>query len=77
MQAYTMRVEVQGHTDDAEAAAGKGAVRRARAEAVAAFLRLNGMPADLIEVTAFGVERLVVPASGAEPQNRRVEIRAR
>ena len=77
MPAYTMRIEVQGHTDEAEAAAGERAVGRARAEAVAAFLRLNGVPADLIEVTAFGADRLLVPASGAELQNRRVELHAR
>jgi outer membrane protein OmpA-like peptidoglycan-associated protein len=77
MPAYTMRIEVQGHADAAEAAAGKGAVGAARAEAVAASLRLNGVPADLVKAAAFGAERLMVPVAGAELQNRRVELRAR
>ncbi|WP_343894088.1 OmpA family protein [Craurococcus roseus] len=73
-----MRVEVQGHDDAAEAAAGKAAsVSRARAEAVAASLRLNGLPTDVITVVAFSAERPLVVASGAEPQNRRAEIIAR
>ncbi len=43
-------VEVHGHADAAEAAAGKAPVGKVRAEAVAAFLRLNGVPADVIKV---------------------------
>jgi outer membrane protein OmpA-like peptidoglycan-associated protein len=75
--AHAMQVEVEGHADAAGAAAGKGAVGRARAEGGAAFLRLNGVPADSIEVTAFGAERLVVPVPWAEPQNRRAQLVAR
>ncbi len=77
MPAHAMQVEVEGHADAAGAAAGKGAVGRARAEGGAAFLRLNGVPADSIEVTAFGAERLVVPVPWAEPQNRRAQLVAR
>lgn len=77
MRAYTMRVEVQGHTDAVEATARQEFVGEARAEAVAAFLRLNGVPADVTKVVAFGAERPLVVASGAEPQNRRAEIIAR
>ena len=72
-----MPVEVHGHADAAEARVGKASVSRMRAEAVAAFLRLNGVPAGVITVTAFGGERLLVPVRGAEPQNRRAELIAR
>ena len=72
--AHTMHVEVGGHADAAEAAVGKASVGRAHAEAVAAFLRLNGVPADVIKVVAFGAERPPVPTAGAEPQNRRVQL---
>ncbi len=75
--ARAMQVEVEGHADAAEAAGGKAAVSRARAEAVAAVLRSNGVPADVIEVTAFGAERLLVPVSEAEPQNRRAQLTTR
>ena len=72
--ARTSPVEVEGHADAAEAAAGKASIGRARAEAVAAFLRLNGVPAEVIKVAAFGADRLLVPVRGAEPQNRRVQL---
>ncbi len=75
--ARTMPVEVHGHADAAEAAAGKASVGRVRAEAVADFLRLNGLPADLITVVPHGAERPMVPVAGAEPQNRRAELIAR
>ena len=39
LPARAMQVEVHGHADAAEAAAGKASVSKARAEAVAAFLR--------------------------------------
>jgi outer membrane protein OmpA-like peptidoglycan-associated protein len=72
--ARAMRVELNGRPDAAEAAAGKASVSKARAEAVAAFLRLNDMPSDLIEVTSWGATRPLVPAPGSEQQNRRVEF---
>lgn len=77
MPAYTMRVEVQGHADEAEATVGEASLGKVRAEAVAAFLRLNGLPADVMEVTAFGADRPLVVTSEAEPQNRSVELIAR
>ncbi len=77
MRAYTMQVEVRGHTDAAETTAGETSLDKARAEAVAAFLQMNGVPADAIKVVAFGSERPLVVASGAEPQNRRAELIAR
>ena len=78
MRAYTMPVEVQGHADAAEATAGEAAsVSKARAEAAAAFLRLNGVPMELIKVAPHGAERPIVPVAGAEPQNRPAEIIAR
>ncbi len=75
--ARTMQVGVEGHADSAEAAAGKASLGEARAEAVAAFLRLNGVPADVIKFVAFSAERPLVVASGAEPQNRRAQLIAR
>ncbi len=72
-----MQVEVTGHADAAEAAAGQASVSRTRAEAVAAFFRSNGVPAEVIKVTAFGAGRPLVPSDGAEPQNRRVELYAK
>ncbi len=77
LPATAMQVEVTGHADAGEAAAGKASVSEVRAEAAAAFLRLNGVPAQFIKVTAFGAERPLVPADGTEPQNRRVELHAR
>lgn len=75
MPARTTPVEVQGHADAAEAAAGEAAsVSKARAEAVAVLLRLNGVPADLTKVVPHGAERPIVPVLGAELRNRRVEI---
>ncbi len=70
--ARATQVEVEGHA--AEAAVGKAAVSRARAEAVAAVLRSSGVPADAIEATPFGAERLLVPVSEAEPQNRCAQL---
>jgi outer membrane protein OmpA-like peptidoglycan-associated protein len=69
-----MRVVAEGHADAAEAASGKASVSRARAEAVPASLRLNGVSADVIKVVALGADRPSVPAAGAEPQNRRVHL---
>ncbi len=75
--AKAMQVEVEGHADAAEAMAGKASVGRARAKAVAAFLRLNGVPADVIKIEAFGADRPLVPSAGAEPQNRRAWLVAK
>lgn len=77
LPARSMQIEVHGHADAAEAASGGASVSRARAETVAAFLRLNGVPAEAIKVIPFGAERLLVQETGAEPQNRRVELGAR
>lgn len=72
-----MQVEVIGHADAAEAAVGKASVGRARAEAVAAFLRLNGVPGDVTTVVALGAANPLILAAGAEPQNRRAQLIAR
>lgn len=69
-----MRVQVSGHADTAKAAAGKASASRVRAEAVTAFLEMNGVSADLIQTLSFGAARPLVPANGAEPRNRRVGI---
>jgi outer membrane protein OmpA-like peptidoglycan-associated protein len=72
--ARTVQVEAEDHADAAEAAVGKASVDRARAEAVAAFLRLSGVFADVIGATWFGAVRPLVPVAGAEPQNRRAQL---
>ena len=72
------QVEVGSHADAAEAAAGKAiSVSKARAEAIAALLRLNGVPADVVETFPLGARFPLVPATGDEPQNRRAELVAR
>jgi OmpA family len=68
------RVILNGHIDRAEAVAGKARLGRMRAEAVAALLRRNGVPAEAITIESFGARRPVIPSAGAEPQNRRVQL---
>jgi hypothetical protein len=38
---------------------------------------LNGVPADVIKIEAFGADRPLVPSAGAEPQNRRAWLVAK
>ncbi|WP_458094728.1 OmpA family protein [Roseomonas sp. WA12] len=69
-------MRVEGHCDGAEESRGGLRLSRKRAEAVLAFLALNGVPSDRITVTAFGASRPMIPTARGAPQqeNRRVEV---
>jgi OOP family OmpA-OmpF porin len=72
---YT-RLEVNGYTDTSGSAAYNQKLSVRRAQAVAAELTKNGVPASAITIQGFGDTHLLV-ATGPnvrEPQNRRVEI---
>ena len=72
---YT-RIEVNGYTDTSGSAAYNQKLSVRRAQAVAAELTRNGVPANAITIQGFGETHLLV-ATGPnvrEPQNRRVEI---
>nr|WP_294548781.1 OmpA family protein [uncultured Rhodopila sp.] len=72
---YT-RIEVNGYTDTSGSAAYNQKLSVRRAQAVAAELTKNGVPASAITIQGFGETHLLV-ATGPnvrEPQNRRVEI---
>jgi outer membrane protein OmpA-like peptidoglycan-associated protein len=72
---YT-RIEVNGYTDTSGTPAYNQKLSVRRAQAVAAELTRNGVPASAITIQGFGDTRLLV-ATGPnvrEPQNRRVEI---
>ncbi len=71
------QVVVHGHTDASEAVAGRASVGRARGEAVAAFLRLNGVPAEAIRISSFGARVPLSTGPRTEAQNRRVELIAK
>ncbi len=71
------RIEVEGHADSAEEARGiADRVARQRAEAIAALLRANCVPADKIVVLSKGASANLVPSDPGEdePQNRRAPI---
>ena len=71
-----IRYVLLAHTDSAEAQSSSVALSPARALAVKKRLIELGVPADRIEVSAFGDSRPLakVEPGAAEPQNRRVEI---
>jgi OOP family OmpA-OmpF porin len=72
---YT-RLEVNGYTDTSGTASYNQGLSVKRAEAVAAELVKDGVPAGAIAIQGFGQTHLLVPtgANVREPQNRRVEI---
>lgn len=71
-----IRYVLLAHTDAADAQSSSVALSPARALAVKKRLIELGIPADRIEVSAFGDSRPLakVQPGAAEPQNRRVEI---
>lgn len=73
------RIEVGGHTDNAEASRSLAEVSERRARAVAEWLIAAGIPREYVFVTGYGARELLVPTQPrqAEPQNRRVEIVSR
>ncbi len=70
------RIEVSGYADRTGGAAYNRALSRRRAQNVAAEMQRSGVPAEAIDVHAYGDRRPAVPtrAGVREPQNRRVEI---
>jgi hypothetical protein len=76
LQGGRPRIDVTGHTDTSGSAAGNLRLSERRAEAVAAELVRNGVPATSIVTVGRGEEDLLVPTADGvrEPRNRRVEI---
>jgi hypothetical protein len=76
LQGGRPRINVTGHTDTAGSAAYNLRLSERRAEAVAAELVRNGVPATDIVTIGRGEEDLLVPTADGvrEPRNRRVEV---
>jgi OmpA family len=76
LQGGRPRIDVTGHTDTSGSAASNLKLSERRAEAVAAELVRNGVPATSIVTVGRGEEDLLVPTADGvrEPRNRRVEI---
>ena len=72
---YT-RIEVNGYTDTSGTPRYNQGLSVRRAQAVAAELVRDGVPAAAISIHGFGETNLLVPTGPGvrEPQNRRVEI---
>jgi outer membrane protein OmpA-like peptidoglycan-associated protein len=68
-------ITVTGHTDALGGEDVNLKVGRRRAEAVAAALEKEGVPAGAVRVVSEGKHEPVVATKGAEPRNRRVEVR--
>ena len=64
------RVEIVGHTDAEEARRWKASLSLDRANAVADVLVASGIAPDMIISHGQGNDSPLVPADGAEPQNR-------
>ena len=73
--AHTM-IEVSGYADRSGTAAYNQTLSLHRAQNVAAEMQRGGVPANTIDVHAYGDTRPLVPTAAGvrEPQNRRVEI---
>jgi outer membrane protein OmpA-like peptidoglycan-associated protein len=69
------RITVTGHTDALGGEDVNLEVGRRRAEAVAAALEKEGVPAGAIRTVSEGKREPIVKTKGAEPRNRRVEVR--
>ena len=69
-------IEVEGHTDRQGTALYNKSLSRSRADAVSLALAMQGIPPELVKVSAHGESRpRVTTADGVrEPLNRRVEI---
>jgi OmpA-OmpF porin, OOP family len=67
---------VNGYTDTSGTARYNQGLSVRRAQAIAAELVRNGVPATAISIRGFGETNLLVPTGPGvrEPQNRRVEI---
>ncbi len=70
-------LRIQGHTDSRGAEDYNEELSRQRAEAVKAYLMTKGMPAELLDVEAYGERAPLVPGADTESEyqkNRRVEF---
>jgi len=70
-------LRIQGHTDSRGSEDYNEDLSRARAEAVKAYLVTKGMPADKLDVQAYGERAPLVPGADTESEyqkNRRVEF---
>jgi outer membrane protein OmpA-like peptidoglycan-associated protein len=72
----TTKIEVDGHADRSGTPQYNQALSMRRAQAVGAELVKDGVPQNIISISAFGDTRPLVPTAPGvrEPQNRRVEI---
>jgi outer membrane protein OmpA-like peptidoglycan-associated protein len=72
----TTKIEVDGHADTSGTHQYNQALSLKRAQAVGAELVRDGVPQNIIMISAFGDTRPLVPTGPGirEPQNRRVEI---
>jgi OOP family OmpA-OmpF porin len=72
----TTTIEVDGHADRSGTPQYNQALSLRRAQAVSAELVKDGVPQNIIMISAFGDTRPLVPTAPGirEPQNRRVEI---
>lgn len=70
------RFRIVGHADRAGPATLNQRLSRRRAEAVVAALIRHGVPANALEIGAWGEDRLMVDTQDGvgDPRNRRVEI---
>ncbi|MFD2783861.1 OmpA family protein [Hymenobacter rubripertinctus] len=72
----TLRLAVQGHTDNAGTAAHNQPLSEARAGAVVAFLRAAGIAAERLQAAGFGQTQPLTAntTEAGRAQNRRVEL---
>lgn len=70
--ARVFRIEVEGYADRSERDG--PALSAARARAVAAFLTINGIPAELVTAQGFGAEGPPVPGEAPEHVRSRVVL---
>ncbi|HHH50587.1 MAG TPA: OmpA family protein, partial [Saprospiraceae bacterium] len=78
MNAYsTIKVEVQGHTDNTGDAAKNKTLSQARADAVKAMLMNLGVSGDRITTNGYGADNPTASNDTAEgrKQNRRIEVK--
>jgi hypothetical protein len=68
------RFRVEGHTDGTGSPEANKRLSQARAEAVAAMLKAEGVSADRIEVKGYGSDNSLPGVPANDPENRRVEL---
>jgi outer membrane protein OmpA-like peptidoglycan-associated protein len=72
-QLSNMRFRIEGHTDSTGSRASNMVLSRERAEAVADFLKSQGVPASRLDVRGYGYDRPLAGHRASDPVNRRVE----